>query len=601
MKNKFLIIASSLLLVLATFSCKKSNFLDPKDTTSLDEASVFADSTRTMAFLTGVYEDVGYDFDPKTPSTRGGILSECTDESENRYPTSQGFALQINAAAYSGNFYNHSRDDWSFLYSHIRSANIFIKDVDQSPLSEGLKLRTKAEAKFLRTFYYHYLLKEYGGVPYVGDRIFGLEDGPNVPRDTYADCVDSLVRDLDAAAQNLPRNYIGTLDYGRITKGACMALKSRILLTAASPFFNGGSTAKGNAALEKFTAYPDFSMERWERARKAAEDVMSLNEYSLNVDNTTKPGYGFYKLFLMRVNSEYIFARMLPNNVELEKQYIMPSRGGGFYLHYPLQDFVDLFTMDNGKPTSQDSRYKDLTDAMYQNRDPRFYYTIICNGSTWYDNTLNTQSPVYTYKSTIAANGTETINPTKDGLGVVTSNLSTTTGYYRRKMMDENITPTKGGQTERCYPLIRYAEVLLNYAEAANEVGQTSAAMEIVKQIRSRGGIIKGTDGNYGLPASPSQSDARELIRHERTIELAFEEHRFWDIRRWKIGAKFDNWTTSGMEIIRRPVAGNTTLFTYTYKRVPVRDRKFEDRVYLMPLPVKELSLNTDLLQNPGW
>src|SRR5699024_2910051 len=178
-----------------------------------------------------------------------------------------------------------------------------LKDVGQSPLSAALKKRTKAEARFLRAYFYSLLMEGWGGVPLVGDSIYDLNAQAQAVRATYADCVDYVVSELDAIAPQLPLTYSG-LNYGRITRGACLALKARVLLFAASPLFNGGSIAT-DEKLEALTGYPTHDPGRWQKALKAAQAVVDLGVYHLEVDNTTQPGYGFYSVFLKRVNQEY--------------------------------------------------------------------------------------------------------------------------------------------------------------------------------------------------------------------------------------------------------------------------------------------------------
>lgn len=570
-----------LLLLIAVSSCKKDGgFLDKKSTAELNEAVVFNDSSLTMDYLAGLYADIGFDMDPRTTSGRGGIYSETTDESEGRYPAAGNVDKQITSGSFGSGFFGKVDGDWSYLYSDIRSVNIFLKNVDNGPLSAGLKERTKGEARFLRVWYYHFLMKYYGGVPLVGDKVYALEDKPDQKRATFEECTEYLVKELDAVAAVLPSSYTG-LNYGRITSGACLALKSRILLFAASPLFNGGSFAT-TPELVKMTAYPAFDQNRWERARAAAKAVMDLGTYSLNIDNTTKPGNGFYRVFLQRVNNEFIFSRQLAPGKTLETQYNPPSRGGRNYYHYPTQEIVDMFPMLNGKPiTDATSGYNAANP--YANRDPRLGYTVIYNESLYYLNSDRRLSPVYTYKGA-----------PQDGIVAISSNVATITGYYRRKGCDELAAVTGGGNNEGSLPLIRYAEILLNYAEAANEMGQTSVAMDAVKQIRLRAGITAGSDGQYGLSQNLTKDAARKIIQNERAIELAFEEHRYWDLRRWKLGDQLDGKFVTGMEITK-------TGTTYTYKRIPIRTRYFKTNSYLFPLPQAEIALNREILQNPGW
>lgn len=588
MKNIYKIVICITLVTIGLFSCKKDAFFDQK-AELLNSETVFADSIRTLGFLSGLYGDIDFDIAPKATTGIGGIFSEVTDESEGRRPSGGVLDKVISSGSYGGAFKGKMAMDWDRLYADIRQANIFLAKVETSPLSAALKARTKAEARFLRAFYYHFLIKYFAGVPLIGDKIYEVNDPSDKQRNTYEECVEYLVEELDQAAVDLPLNYTG-LDYGRVTKGACLALKSRILLFAASPLYNGGSFSTSPDVI-KLTAYPSFDQNRWERARLAAKAVIDMGTYSLNVDNITKPGYGFYNLFLTRVNSEYIFAWHHAPNKILETAYNPFSRGGRLFYHYPTQEMVDKFPTINGLPVSgpdKDPAYKD--NDPYLNRDPRLGYTIIYNTSLYYLQKDRGLSPVYTY-----------VGAPQDGIVDISSPAATITGYYRRKGCDELAATTGGNNNSGGLPLIRYAEILLNYAEAANEMGLTTDAMDILKQIRMRAGIKPGINGRYGFPSNPVKDAARNLIKLERDVELAFEEHRLWDIRRWKDGNLLDGKFLTGMQITKIGAANPDPNTKYTYKLIPIRTRYFKAETYVWAIPEVELSLNPDILQNPGW
>ncbi|MGV3685531.1 MAG: RagB/SusD family nutrient uptake outer membrane protein, partial [Daejeonella sp.] len=222
----------------------------------------------------------------------------------------------------------------------------------------------------------------------------------------------------------------------------------------------------------------------------------------------------------------------------------------------------------------------------YANRDPRFGATVIYNTSLYFLNATKTLSEVYTY-----------VGAPNDGIVAITSNTATITGYYTRKFCDELAAVTGGNNVDRSIPIIRYAEVLLSFAEASNEVGNTADAINTIKQLRIRAGINAGADNMYGLPSNPSKEDLRALIQNERAIELAFEQHRFWDIRRWKIGGQIDGKMLHGMRITRIGTTGNN----YTYQLVDVRSHYFKEIYYYFPIPREDVILNPAMLQNPGY
>lgn len=571
-------------ILISQYGCQKAgDFLDKKVSVSLNEKTVFADSARTMDFLAGVYNGlyiwcISADKadDPKNSMTA------VTDESSQRYPSAGMLENQVITGSYGGTFQGFVSNSWSFLYAHIRAANIFLKDVDGSPLSASLKQRTKAEARFLRAYFYSLLMKGWGGVPLIGDTIFDLSAQAKAVRSTYAECVDYVISELEAIAPQLPLKQSG-LDYGRITRGASLALKAEVLLDAASPLYNGGSIAT-DEKLKSLTGYPINDPSRWQKALKAAQAVVDLGEYQLEMDNTTEPGYGFYQVFLKRVNPEYILAYMMGPNVDLEQFNLPPSRGyWNSYHRCPLQELVDAFPMENGLPIDDPASGYDPENP-YDNRDPRFYYSIIYNGSLYYDKHGRKMKPVWTY-----------VGSGKDAIVPLSSGGATHTGYYFRKMMDELVYYRSGGNTDRCLPLIRYAEVLLNLAEAANETGNTSLAIEQLKAIRERAGIEPGSDGQYGLPLNPGKDEARKLIHHERFIELAFEGKRFWDLRRWKAFSILQDKYTHGMEVSKE---GDK----FTYKRIELRKHVgISDKLYLFPFPQDEIAIDRGIIQNPGW
>ncbi|MXV13768.1 RagB/SusD family nutrient uptake outer membrane protein [Hufsiella ginkgonis] len=568
-----------LILILTSWACKKqSGFLDRKGDAPLNEQVVFADSALTMDFLTGIY--IGADFNIQSGAVHNtSDFERLTDLAEGRYPATGNFDKQVTQGVFGPNFYSKMATEWNFLYAKIRNVNIFLHNAERWPLSVPLKIRLRAEARFLRAWYYHYLIRYFGGVPLLGDRVYAIEDQADLSRSTFGSCMSYLVSELDAIKSDLPLAYAGD-DYGRVTRGAVLALKSRILVMAASPLFNGGSIS-ADPDLAKLTAYPTVDANRWVIAREAAKEVIDLGRYELMSDNATRPGNGFYKLFLTRVNSEFIFSRQYPSGKIMEISHNPKSRGGAWYFDYPTQELVDMFPMANGRPIVDPLSGYDPAEP-YRDRDPRFGFTVMYNGSLYFLNTTKALAPVYTYSGG------------SDGIVAISSNTGTVTGYFHRKMCDEYAAVSGGNNVDRAVPLIRYAEVLLDYAEACNESGQPANALAVLRSIRERAGIQRGNDGLFGLPAAPSTDQLRQLIQNERAIELAFEGHRFWDLRRWKAGAQLDGRFVHGMSI---SLSGSK----YTYQPINIRTRYFKDNLYLFPIPITELNLNPSIRQNPGW
>ncbi|MDR6571295.1 RagB/SusD family nutrient uptake outer membrane protein [Chitinophaga ginsengisegetis] len=569
MKMKFAFTAPVCLCIgiFTLASCGKKNFLDQTETTNLNEQTVFADSARTVAFLTNIYVDIGF-AESATRFGNGGLDASC-DEAEPQKSATVTTSIQFATGTVNPSII--SADAWNLPYTNIRRVNQLLKHLPGSPIPSFIRNVMAAEARFLRAWYYADLLKHYGGVPLLGDSVYKVEDKIPAVRNSYKECVDYIISECDAAAAVLPLVRIRE-DYGRASGGAALALKARVLLYAASPLFNGGGINPQDAP----TGYPDNVPERWKLAADAAAAVMNTAAYSLNEDNTTAPGYGFYKLFTLRVNPEYIFARMQGGNRELESAWQPPSRNGA-QGGFPYQGFVDAFGMANGKSITDPSSGYNAADP-YSHRDPRLAYSVIRDQTLLIQNT-GLKEPVNIY-----------LGPDGKGISQDAVHAGTPTGYYTNKMLDENIAANFIHGSQRCFPLMRYAEVLLNFAEAQNEyAGPVQEVYNAVELVRKRAGLSP-----YELPAALTKETMREAIRAERRVELAFEGHRFWDVRRWKIAAQTENKQMTGMEVKRNGANVTYTIF-------PVRKHNFREAMYLWAIPQGETAKSPELKQNPSW
>jgi len=454
---------------------------------------------------------------------------------------------------------------WGNYYAGIRRATMFINNIDKVPLATKLpsgaplKAAWKAEARFLRALFYFELVKRYGGVPIVGDEIRTLNDNVEIPRSSFAACIQYIVDECDLAKTDLRLDPVLDADAGRVTKGAAYALKARALLYAASPLYNGGNIQENS----EYTGYSNYMVERWKLAADAAKEIMDLNSFQLLPN--------FKNVFITYPNREVIFARQGGNNTNVETTngpigYAGNSQGRTS----PTQELVDSFGMLNGS-TIADPAY-DPTNP-YKNRDPRLAATVLYNGAQWLNRTLET------FEGGFAKPG-----------GVI---QQTKTGYYLRKFMGNFENANAYSNVNRNFILFRYAEVLLNYAEAQNEY-LTSPNAEVraaVELIRQRAGL-----NPYQLPVDLTKEQMREIIQNERRKELAFEEHRFWDIRRWKIAGNVYNKPLHGM-LIQKGTSG-----VLSYQEVPVLTTVFtEPKMYFYPIPYDEVVKNSNMKQNPGW
>lgn len=474
---------------------------------------------------------------------------------------------------------------WGTHYEGIRKANTFIQNIDVVPLKEtfngGIPLNRawKAEARFLRAFFYFELVKRYGGVPMVND-VYELGADMELPRNSFEECIDFIVDELDAIKDSLRTVPIANTNANGhvVTKEAAMAFKSRVLLYAASPLFNGKTLDPNNPLV----GYINYDAERWKKAADAAK--WFIDTYGKNGEDKYELIENFNDIFLNYYDGskykEIIFYRSGSdqNNKDIEKNngpvgYTGDNEGNGY--NSPTQNLVDAFPMLDGKPIGQSDKYEYTIDNMYKNRDPRLDSTVLHQGSTWLGNTFN----IYLGSSA---------NP--NGAA-----RKTQTGYYLRKFMGKFDEANKYDNVLHIWISIRYAEILLNYAEAQNEyAGPSAEVYQAIKDIRHRAKIEEGTDKMYGLKAGMSKDEMREIIQNERRIELAFEEHRYWDIRRWRIAEKIFQQPLKGYIITK-----NSGILNYNL--VNVLDSRFEERRYLYPIPYPEVIKNKHMIQNPKW
>ncbi|MEO7983285.1 MAG: RagB/SusD family nutrient uptake outer membrane protein [Bacteroidota bacterium] len=450
---------------------------------------------------------------------------------------------------------------WGRSYRSIRECNFALANLANLPMSDGHKALLTAELRFIRAFRYQDLIRNYGGVVLMGDKVSNLSDDLQDPtlflRSSIKESMDYAIAELDAAAAVLPLNNSDSWKTGRATKGAALALKSRLTLYAASPLYNAGT---------------------WADAVKAAQAVISLNKYSLY-----QGGYG--NLFLDANNSETIFARYYTKNANHTHLEIAngPNSYGGWGGNLPLQNLVDDYEMNTGKPITDPASGFD-PGKPYENRDNRFYATILYNGASYRGSTIDT----YTPGGKDSQDGPDNWNTSK-------------TGYYLKKYMNDNypLQNPWGNAGFQPWYYFRYAETLLNFAEAANEAqgpdvipaGSTITARAAINMIRSR-----ATVNMPDLPVGLSQSAFRDAVRYERRIELAFEEHRFYDVRRWKIADVTENKPAGGIKITK---TGNN--FVYTPK-VALDGRKFLPQHYWLPIPRSEIQASgNQIQQNPSY
>ena len=539
-----------LLIFLGLGACE---YLEYDEASYLEKEDIFIDFQRTKSFLTNIYNYLPHDF----VSIDGAMRATASDEAVHVWDLSNVHGM--NNGTWSA--IRPLDNVWGNMYSGIRAANLFLVEtegqtfadqqynVDYHEMMEQFRIYP-FEARFLRAFFYFELVKRYKNIPLI-TTVLTPEESLELEPSDFETVVQFIVDECDAIADSLPKDYgsfSSTQETGRATKGAALALKARTLLYAASPLHNPGNDT-----------------ERWKAAAEAAFDVINIWEYNLESNYSSN--------FNNITSSELIFGRRQGPTNGFERRNFPVGYEGGNTGTCPTQNLIDAYEMqESGLPVSEDPLYD--PDNPYEGRDPRMYETVILNMDIWKEDTVETFYG--------GRNGQPIPNATK-------------TGYYLRKYLieDVNLDPTNTNTREHTWVLFRYAEILLNYAEAINEVYGPYDGGDVGMSANFAVSLVRERSDMPPFPADLSQDEFREKLRNERRVELAFEDHRFWDIRRWMIGE-----TTReiyGMDIRRQEDD------SFTYEKVLVEQRVFEDRMNLYPIPQSEIFINPNLIQNPGW
>ena len=558
LRNIFLVAT----VILMTQSCADFLDKDPEVNTQLTYEEIFTDVHYAPGFLNNAYNNLpdGYSrFD-------GAMLAEACDEAVCSDAGASINLFNKNAI----NSTNNPDDVWEDMYRGIRKCNIFLKELGPDGLitlsnsipekDDGVEVRNyyKGQALFLRGFFHFELLKRYQNIFYVTSVIDPFDDDEVFAEEqlTFDEAVKKIVVDFDSAAVLMPAAYPDDGYKGRPIKWTPLALKSRVLLYAASPLNN-----------------PTNDKAKWLRAAEAAKVIIDSKKYSLT---------SLASIFTAPYNSEVIFAASADNRNDIETYNYPVSYEGNGYMN-PTQDLVNQFGMSAKTYTGRYDDYDEndpysLTNS--KKKEDRFKYTIYYNGSK--------------LKDTIVA----TYIGGKDGL--FSSPTATKTGYYMSKFIDTSLDLAKDNTSKRGWVFMRYAEILLNYAEALNEYDNSNNFTEITKvlnELRNRANLRTFSSPDKTL--LKDQAEMRDYIKLERRLELAFEEHRFWDLRRWKDAEEVLNKPVSGMRITKDN-EGN-----YTYSVFEADTRVFNSQMYWYPIPRTEIlkyrNSGKTITQNPGW
>ena len=553
-----------LLMTLAVVHQSCSDFLDkdPLTDTNLTREEIFSDERLAPGFLNSVYNYLpdGYS------RFNGAMLAAASDEAVCSNSGSPIHLFNKNAI----NATTNPDDVWDNMYRGIRACNMFLQELGPDgiitqtnsipELKEGVKVRDyfKGQAFFLRAFFHFELLKRYGNIFYVSKVINPFNEnelygGVQTP---FHQTVDSIVADLDSAANLMPVAYPDDSYRGRPVRWTPLALKSRLLLYAASPLNN-----------------PENDLEKWKRAADAAKVIIDSRRYSLVT---------LSRIFSEPYNPEILFSSRALNRNDIERFNLPVSFQGSGFMN-PTEDLVADYGM---AAKTHRNRMTDFNPAdpysliNTRKREDRLRFTVFFNGSR--------------LKDTIVAS----FVGGKDGL--FSTPTATQTGYYMSKFVDQSLDMAKGNTSLRQWIHIRYAEILLNYAEALNEYDNTAnfnAITTELDRLRNRANLRTFDTSDKNLLRD--KTEMRNYIKRERRIELAFEEHRFWDLRRWKDAETVLNKPVKGMRITRDD-AGN-----YIYTTFDVENRAFDPKMYWYPIPRKEIlkyrNAGKTIIQNPGW
>lgn len=559
---KYLFFGAIISIVLST-GCKKG-FLDRAATTQQQDKDIFTSFPQTDMVVNNLYSKL-----PKVYGYLGGYqMGSATDESKDA--SNWMASMTFNSGGLSPTN-NPIGNTWRDYYVMIRQANSILEGVEEYNTPDdgnnpGYLNNRIGEVYFLRAYALFELVRQFGGAIIVNKVIQDPNDDESLkkPRSTYDSCVAQIVADCDKAFEKVETYNYATKDFGRVTKAACLALKSRITLYAASPLW---------AIAGKTSAMPDISDNssasdpaKWEAAAVAAKamiDYANQKGYQLEPDLA-----GRRAMYIQPWNSkEVLWVRINEEGGSEFERHYFPFGYSGWSAGATTQNVVDDYEMTDGMPISTSPLYD--ADQPYLNRDPRFYFDIGFNGAY--------------FKNRII----ETFDGGRDEQSTATDHSRT--GYYMRKLVDTSQTV---GQTSRTTDgiVFRLSELYLNYAEALNEYSPDNP--DIATYLNA----IRERAGQPDLPIGLSQAEMRQRIRNERRIELLAENQRFWDVRRWKIAAQTEQ-NIYGMKITKD--GGSPDGFKY--EKFLVEKRPWTNAMLVIPITLDETFRNPNLKQNPGW
>nr|WP_199156424.1 RagB/SusD family nutrient uptake outer membrane protein [Pedobacter sp. ASV2] len=590
-KNIFYLVLTVVAIALA--ACKKDGFLQDGSFSGgndVTEAQLWANPDYARNFLNNVYSVLS---DRYSVDGGGALLASGSDEAVNSNQNSSISILNNGSWSPSKTF----DDVYSDMYVGIRKANMFLEKANGSaiiPLDELLPAnvaanqtyeaqieRLRGQAFFLRAFFEFELVKRYGSMVLV-TRTLSVTDKLDLPRNSFDECVKQIASDCDEAIARLPLSPTewNTANRGRATQTAAMALKARLLLYAASPQYN-----------------PSGDVTKWQAAADAAKRLMDTGKHGIY---TSYPNIWLWNNGAF--NNETIFATVATSRNDIEVNNAPVSYDAANGRTNPTQELVDAFEMKTTGKNINDAGSGFVASNPYFNRDPRLGFTVFFNSNSIDHSTAAGAAGATAYTASLfKTKPVETFVGGKDGLNLNVN--ATKTGYYMRKYLSESASwAGTAASVRRPWIFFRYAEVLLNYAEALNEAqgaGQVTEILRVLNMIRDRTGVkmplLQSTNPTANAYVAPTKEELRKRIHNERRVELCFEEHRFYDVRRSKEGETTFNKPVTGMRIVQ------LTPTTYSYTPFTVENRTFTPKNYLYPISQNELNKAPALGQNAGY
>lgn len=608
-RYKYLLLFFIGISLVTLVSCTK--YLDKKPDNLLTDDQIWQTRANAEAYLSNIYSyrAGGGDYANIGASDE---ISVCIPSTFVRYMVGGNWSPS------DWYYYN-----WGGFYTGIRQSFIFEQNIDKVPtiqLSDELKAQYKAENLFLRGYFYWMLLRQYGPFVKLTGTMSQNDDYNKLTRTPFDECVAHITALMDAAGKGLPFVW-NAGNNGRATKGACMAVKAKVAQWAASPLWNGNPKFANFKNQDGTALAPAaYDPNKWRIAAAAAKAIIDSNVYKLytNLDNGGRefnPYESVRDVFLTPWNNEIILATMNWDRWGYTK---CASPGpGGYNLYNATQNVVDAFCMNDGKtiddPTSKyvetgfspgwgdkpwEQRKGDWN--MYANREPRFYAFIAYNrrpvtaavsvdDRNYFssDNNKNDSGRIELYyggKSGMSGQGSNVI-----------------TGYLPTKLLspDDNIRTMVSGAYRSPYILIRYSEILLDYAEALNEYDPGNGDIVFyLNQVRTRAGL-PGIETVYPA-AVGNQTEMRKYILRERQVEFCFEGDRYYTLIRRLLMGKTENQAIYGMNVNAKD-DGQGFSFIAFYNRTLFQKRFWDDRMYMFPIQQKDLERARGLVQNPGW